>query len=312
MRIEDRFTVSLPVQDTWDVLRDVERIAPCMPGAQLQEVEDDSYRGIVKVKLGAISAQYKGVVRFTDVDQAAHRMVLQADGRETRGQGNASATITATLRDTGGGKTEVVIQTDLSITGRVAQFGRGVMDDVSSAMLKQFVNCLEADLVGPAPVAEADGGGDAPADTTTATAGPVAVPAPTSSATDADTAQANATMAPAATSATDVDAAHAAANDGAASTVADVPPVGPSAVPPEQPVRETNPGAGPRRVQSAEPEPVNLMAMAGPSITKRALPAAIAGLFVLHPLVRGRFKRVLLSLAGIGLVVASVTAGRQS
>lgn len=309
MRIEDRFTVSLPVRDTWDVLRDVERIAPCMPGAALQEVEGDSYRGVVKVKLGAISAQYKGAVRFTDVDEAAHRMVLQADGRETRGQGNASATITATLEDTGGGNTEVVIETDLSITGRVAQFGRGVMDDVSSAMLRQFVSCLEADLIGPARAPEAGGaagggGGaaQAPADTTSATEGDITpAPAGTAPATEGDTARAAANG-----------AAPAASVDGAASAAAEMAPVGHLTAPLNRPAGPAGGGTGPRLVQSAEPEPVDLMAMAGPSITKRAFPAGIAGLFIMQVLVKTRPKRALLSLMGIGLVVALVMADRQS
>ncbi len=146
MRIEDRFTVSLPMEETWKVFLDVERIAPCMPGAQLTEMTDDEYRGVVKVKLGAITAQYKGAVRFEEVDEASHRLVLRAEGRETRGQGNAAATVVATLHPAGDGGTEVAIDTDLKITGRIAQFGRGVMADVSSKLLGEFARCLEDDL----------------------------------------------------------------------------------------------------------------------------------------------------------------------
>jgi uncharacterized protein len=147
MRIDNSFTVSLPVEDAWKVLRDVERVAPCMPGAELQEVTDDEYRGVVKVKLGAITAQYKGAVRFSEVDETGHRLVLKAEGRETRGQGNASATVTATLGPAGDGQTEVVIETDLTISGRIAQFGRGVLADVSSRLLGDFARCLENDLL---------------------------------------------------------------------------------------------------------------------------------------------------------------------
>jgi carbon monoxide dehydrogenase subunit G len=146
MRIDNRFTVALPVEDAWKVLLDVERIAPCMPGAELQEITDDEYRGIVKVKLGAITAQYKGAVRFAEVDETGRRIVLRAEGRETRGQGNAAATVTATLHPAGD-HTEVSIETDLTISGRIAQFGRGVMADVSSKLLGEFVNCLEHDLL---------------------------------------------------------------------------------------------------------------------------------------------------------------------
>jgi uncharacterized protein len=156
MRIEDRFTVPLPVEDAWKVLLDLERIAPCMPGAQLKEVHGEEYHGVVKVKLGAITAQFKGVAQFVEVDDEAHRAVLRAEGREMRGQGNAAATVTATL-EAGDAGTDVVIDTDLSITGKVAQFGRGVMGDVSSKLLGEFARCLEEDLLsGNEPPAEAE------------------------------------------------------------------------------------------------------------------------------------------------------------
>jgi carbon monoxide dehydrogenase subunit G len=146
VKIEDEFRVDVPVDEAWKVLLDVERIAPCMPGAQLQEVEGEEYRGIVKVKVGPITAQYKGAARIVETDEAAHKLVLKADGRDTRGQGNASATVTATLTADGGG-TRVHIDTDLNITGKVAQFGRGVMADVSSKLLGQFATNLERDVL---------------------------------------------------------------------------------------------------------------------------------------------------------------------
>lgn len=148
MRIEDQFTVGIPVDEAWKVFLDLERIAPCMPGAQLQEVEGEEYRGIVKVKLGAITAQFKGVARFVEVDEKARRAVLRAEGREVRGQGNAAATVTATLTAAGEAATEVSIETDLSITGKVAQFGRGVMADVSSKLMGDFARRLEEDMLG--------------------------------------------------------------------------------------------------------------------------------------------------------------------
>jgi uncharacterized protein len=146
VKIEDEFRVDVPVEETWKVLLDVERIAPCMPGAQLQEIEGEEYRGIVKVKVGPITAQYKGAARIIETDEVAHKVVLHADGRDTRGQGNASATVTATLTPDGGG-TRVHIDTDLNITGKVAQFGRGVMADVSSKLLGQFATNLERDVL---------------------------------------------------------------------------------------------------------------------------------------------------------------------
>jgi carbon monoxide dehydrogenase subunit G len=146
MKLENEFRVDVPVEEAWRVLLDVERIAPCMPGAQLQEVEGDEYRGIVKIKVGPITAQYKGAARITDVDDVNHRAVLRAEGRDTRGQGNASATVTTTLQPDGGG-TRVSIDSDVTITGKVAQFGRGVIADVSAKLLDQFVACLERDVL---------------------------------------------------------------------------------------------------------------------------------------------------------------------
>jgi carbon monoxide dehydrogenase subunit G len=146
MKLENEFRVDVPVEEAWRVLLDVERIAPCMPGAQLQAVEGDEYCGIVKIKVGPITAQYKGAARITEVDDANHRAVLRAEGRDTRGQGNASATVTTTLQADGGG-TRVSIDSDVTITGKVSQFGRGVIADVSAKLLDQFVACLERDVL---------------------------------------------------------------------------------------------------------------------------------------------------------------------
>jgi uncharacterized protein len=154
MLIQDEFRVDVPVEEAWTVLLDLERIAPCMPGAQLQEIEGDEYRGIVKVKVGPITAQYKGAARLTEVDEPARRAVIEAAGRDTRGAGNASATITAELTPDGSG-TRVRIESDVTITGKVAQFGRGVIADVSTKLLGQFVANLERDVLGDADGATA-------------------------------------------------------------------------------------------------------------------------------------------------------------
>jgi carbon monoxide dehydrogenase subunit G len=148
VELTNEFRVPVPIDEAWKVLTDVERIAPCMPGADLQEIEGDEYRGVVKVKVGPITAQYKGKATFQEKDDSIHRAVLKAEGRDTRGQGNANATITALLQPDGQG-TSVSITTDLHLTGKVAQFGRGVLADVSGKLLKQFVDCLEADVLGP-------------------------------------------------------------------------------------------------------------------------------------------------------------------
>ncbi len=146
MELSNAFDVAAPIDRAWRVLTDLERIAPCLPGAQLQEVEGDEYRGIIKVKVGPVTAQYKGKATFVERDEAAGRAVLSADGRDTRGQGNASATITAQLTPSDAG-THVVVDTDLKVTGKVAQFGRGVMADVSAKLMAQFVENLETTVL---------------------------------------------------------------------------------------------------------------------------------------------------------------------
>ena len=142
MDLNHQFTVAVPVEDAWRILTDVERIAPCLPGAQLQEVEGDTYRGIVKVKVGPIQAQFKGQASFLERDDVAHKAVLKGEGRDTTGKGNASALITAELTAVDASSTSVTVSTDLSITGKVAQFGRGAMADISDKLLAQFVDNL--------------------------------------------------------------------------------------------------------------------------------------------------------------------------
>lgn len=146
MELTNEFSVAVPVDEAWTILTDLERIAPCLPGAQLQEVQGDEYRGIVKVKVGPITAQYKGTATFSERDDSGHRAVIRAEGKDTRGNGNASATITATLAQAESG-TRVRVVTDLTVTGKVAQFGRGVLADVSSKLMDQFVEALEADVL---------------------------------------------------------------------------------------------------------------------------------------------------------------------
>ena len=138
----NEFTVNRPIDEAWAIITDVERIAPCLPGAELQEIEGETYRGVVKVKLGAISSQFKGEANFLDRDDAAHRAVIKGVGRDTGGRGNASAEITAQAESLSPTSTKVVVTTDLHITGKVAQFGRGIMGDVSSKLMAQFANNL--------------------------------------------------------------------------------------------------------------------------------------------------------------------------
>ncbi|HVV31331.1 MAG TPA: SRPBCC domain-containing protein [Mycobacteriales bacterium] len=145
MELENTFTVPVPVEEAWPVLLDVQRVAPCMPGATLESVDGDRFDGKVKVKVGPVVVTYKGTAEFLEKDEAAHRVVIAANGKEARGAGTARATVTAQLHphETG---TEVTVLTDLAITGKPAQFGRGVMADVSNAIIGQFAQCLAADM----------------------------------------------------------------------------------------------------------------------------------------------------------------------
>ena len=145
MELNNDFEVAAPVDLVWAVLTDVERIAPCLPGAQLLEIEGDEFRGVVKIKVGPITAQYNGAASFSERDDVGHRAVLRAEGRDTRGAGNAAADITAELEATDIG-TKVTVTTDLTVTGKVAQFGRGVMADVSKKLMGQFAENL-SDLI---------------------------------------------------------------------------------------------------------------------------------------------------------------------
>ena len=159
MDLHHEFTVPVPAADAWRILTNLERLAPCLPGAQLTEVEGEIYRGQVKVKVGPIVAQFKGQASFVTRDDANYTASLKAEGRDTGGKGNAAATITARLESTGPSSAKCTVDTDLNITGKVAQFGRGALADVSDKLLVQFVDNLNA-LIAKEGVA---GGADASA-----------------------------------------------------------------------------------------------------------------------------------------------------
>ena len=156
MKLENEFTVNVPVEDAWNVLLDLERVTPCLPGAALTEQSDDEYKGEMKVRLGPVTQEYNGTVRIEEADESEHRAVLKADGKDARGQGAATATITSTLHDEGDGSTKVRVETDMQITGRAAQFGRGVQQDVAERLLSRFAECLENEIVGGGDKEEAE------------------------------------------------------------------------------------------------------------------------------------------------------------
>lgn len=152
MELQHEFTVPVPVDEAWRALLDIESVAPCLPGATVEEYDGGTVTGSVKVKVGPITVTYRGTAVFEEQDETAHRMVLVASGRETRGQGTARATLTGVLsaRDEG---TAVSVRTDLAVTGRPAQFGRGVMAEVGDRLVGQFAACLADRLAAPAPAA---------------------------------------------------------------------------------------------------------------------------------------------------------------
>jgi carbon monoxide dehydrogenase subunit G len=348
VQLENSFTVPVPVDEAWRVLLDIERIAPCMPGAALDTVTGDEFTGRVKVKLGPINLTYQGKAAFVEKDEAAHRAVIDARGKDQRGNGTASAVITANLQGEGE-VTRVHVLTDLNITGRPAQFGRGVMTDVGNKLLGQFADKLAAQLgEGEAPAqsagaatkaaatvtgaaeevaASAEGtAGDGAAgravkktaatakkaaarttDAVTETAGeaaatekaapekaapakaPPAKAAPAKKSAPAKKAPpAAATAAPAVAEATPAAADSTPVQDTApAAKAPSGPPSGPTA-PPSRPATgapaRTEPSVvAQRRIESAEPEPIDLLEVAGgAALTRYAAPAgAVAALLVL-------------------------------
>jgi uncharacterized protein len=258
MKLENRFTVPVPVDEAWQVLLDVERIAPCMPGATLTSVDGDEFEGKVKVKVGPINLTYGGKARFLSKDDTTHVAVIDGSGKETRGTGTAKALITCRLIDQGT-TTDVEVDTDLNVTGKPAQFGRGVLADVSSKLVDQFAACLSDEIRSgtPAAAVPAESGDEAGLGSLVGAAAPD-TPAATSEGAGAQAAATSPAQAPAAP------AAAAPAPAGTTGTS----PTGPRAVP-------ARPSA----------EAIDLLGTAGAPVLKRLAPA-LAGLVVVVLLVR--------------------------
>jgi uncharacterized protein len=157
MKLENEFTVPAGIDDAWAVLLDVQRVAPCLPGAAVEPAGDDGeFNGTMTVKIGPITARYKGSVRIEESDEANRRAVMRAQAKDARGQGTAAATITSTMEPAPEGGTKVKVVTDMRVTGPAAQFGRGVMQDVSAKMMRQFADCLAEQMQGPPAPPEAE------------------------------------------------------------------------------------------------------------------------------------------------------------
>ncbi len=267
MKLDNEFTVGVPVSQAWDVLTDLEVIAPCMPGAQLTGVNDGVYTGKVKIKVGPVTAEYSGTARFTEKDDASHSAVIDARGRDTRGNGNATAVISAQLR-ADGDNTVVNVTTDLTIAGRIAQFGSGMIKEVSAKLLGQFVQCLEGKLGGDLPGA----GVVRPLAANTAAASTAAGNTAAASTAAASTAAASTAAADAVVS-SDV----AVSSDAAAGSLGE--PLAPESA--ASVGASSGPGAiaGLGAGASAEPAPLDLMSVAGGAVYKRLVPL-VAGLVV--------------------------------
>jgi carbon monoxide dehydrogenase subunit G len=171
MELTHTFTVPASVDETWAHFQDIESVAGCFPGATVTEVDGDDFKGSCKVKLGPIALVYSGTGSFVEKDEAAHRFVVDAKGKDKRGNGTAGATVTATMSDSSG-STDVTVVTDLAITGKPAQFGRGVIQDVSDRLLGQFVACLEQQVGDSTAAAAAEAAGSSAATDGTETVEP--------------------------------------------------------------------------------------------------------------------------------------------
>ncbi len=251
MQLEHSFTVPVGVDEAWRVLLDIERVAPCMPGAALDSVDGDDFTGTVKVRVGPIGLTYKGKARFIEKDEEARRAVIDAQGKDARGNGTAAAKVSATLRPEGD-STRVEVVTDLNVTGKPAQFGRGVMADVGNKLIGQFADCLSGKLAGGAAPAP---GGAATAQGKAAAPGGTAAPG--------EAAPAGTVPAGTATSA------------GAAAPAGTAAPVG---TPAGASTAET--ATAGRAGQAPDVEPIDLLSSAGPAIAKRLAPVALLLLVV--------------------------------
>jgi carbon monoxide dehydrogenase subunit G len=258
MRLDNEFEVPRPVDEAWAVLTDVERIAPCMPGAQLTEVDGDVYHGIVKVKVGPITAQYSGEARFKELDAQRRHAVLEAKGKEKSGRGLASALVTADLEGNGD-STKVRVSTDLTISGPLAQFGRGAIAEVSAKLLGQFADCLRQTVL------------DSPSATPAAASTAPVTPAPGPAAAGASAAGAPAAAEAAApgSPASEPAAPTAPAGDDATATTGPAATAG--AEQPQPSTGTAQPGAR-RTIQGPEAQAVNVLAVARGSILKRVIP----------------------------------------
>jgi carbon monoxide dehydrogenase subunit G len=191
MQLENKFTIDAPIDKAWEALNTPETVAPCFPGATLQEYEGDSFTGTVKVKLGPISLTYKGKGTYVSRDDENHKVVIEASGRDSRGNGTANAKVTGTMVADGPNRTAVTMVTDMTITGRPAQFGRGVISDVADKIIGQFAACVAEKLTPQATDGPADPSAAGTATSTASSAAPTEGTAASASSTGSPNGTAN-------------------------------------------------------------------------------------------------------------------------
>jgi carbon monoxide dehydrogenase subunit G len=271
VQLEHTFTVPAEIEQAWQVLLDIERIAPCLPGAAIDSVDGDDFTGTVKVRLGPIGLTYQGKASFVEKDAAVHRAVIRAQGKDARGNGTANATVTATLSQQGA-ETQVVVHTDLNITGKPAQFGRGVMVDVGNKLIGQFADCLAGKLTGNSEPVESS----APAESSEPVEG--SVPAESSEPVEGSV--------PAESS---VPVEQPAVPTEQPAVPAEEPP--PAEPPAPVPTTPAVGGAAPTRpahaASAGDVEPIDLLGSAGPALARRLVPLAVLAV-VLFVLLRRR------------------------
>jgi carbon monoxide dehydrogenase subunit G len=279
MQLENTFTVPVDIDTVYDALNDPEKVTPCFPGAALTSQDGDDFTGTVKVKLGPISMTYKGKGTFVERDKANHKVVVDAQGRDSRGNGTASAKATLTMVDAGSGQTKVTVLTEMQVTGKPAQFGRGVMADVGDKILGQFASCLADEFAAaPAQAASAAGSsgtsnGAAPA--ATSGAAPVSGDATSVSQPAAPTPVAAGSGAP---EAAPIASTVAEARKG--SDTAAKPGASPASGAGPQPVSQAPRSASPERPKRQQAEAIDLLEASSGALTKRLVPVA-AGVGVL-------------------------------
>jgi uncharacterized protein len=242
MQLENKFTIDAPIDKAWAALNTPETVAPCFPGATLQEYEGDSFTGTVKVKLGPISLTYKGKGTYVTRDDENHKVVIEATGRDSRGNGTANATVTGTMVADGPDRTAVTMVTDMTITGRPAQFGRGVISDVADKIIGQFSSCVAGKL---APEQEAA----APADSAS-------------------------TSAPASTPASGTEAGGGSASNGSGSPSAATTATATATAPAKGPVLSSAPRPVAPAPMRSEVDAIDLLDTAGAPVLKRLAPVA--------------------------------------